>query len=437
MEKTSKNIDGRLDHRHRDHRSRLDHRHREHQTPPGKLWSRAFVALLAVNFLTFFGFHTMTPTLPLYAREMGAPDALLGWVLASTTITAIVFRPLVGAALDRLGRRWLFLSGILFMGLTTLPIAFFPAFAPLLALRTFMGLAWAIASTSSSTIAADIIPRKRLGEGIGFYGISASFAMTLAPALSLYLFHLQGIRPALLIGFGAFVASLLIALPLKYRSGKEVCGDGRAPNDAPPPPPALAPAAPRGVATFIERKALLPALMAFFLMGSFGAIQAFAAILAELRFIEGSPLFFFVFAGLMLLTRPLFGTLADRRGYRLPLLIGLSFACAGIVTLSFATNLPVLLVAATLVGVGFGATQPTIQTMAVADVSLARRGTATATYFVGFDGGIGVGAIAGGLLAQNLGYGTMFQLMALLPLTTLLIFLLATNRPPKKDHPHF
>jgi MFS family permease len=412
-----------------------------------------------VNFLIFFGFHMMTPTLPLYARELGAPDALLGWVIASTTMIAIIFRPLVGAALDRFGRKWLFVSGIFLMGLTTLAIGFFPAFAALLVLRSLMGIVWALASTSSSTVAADIIPRKRFGEGIGFYGLSASFAMALAPALSLYLFHAQGIRPALYLGFGAFTASLLIALTLNYRRGrgKERRGDGRAlgasasiptstPIAAPPPlepspsasqlpldtDPSLAsptrPATPRGLAVFIERKALLPAVMAFFLMGSFGAIQAFAAILAESRLIEGSPLFFFAFAGLMLLVRPVFGRLTDRQGYRLPMLIGLGFLVVGIITLSLAASLAGLLAAGMLAGIGFGATNPAIQTMAVADVPFARRGTATATYFIGFDGGIGAGAIASGLLAQQFGYGAMFQILAILPLVTLLIFLLAGKR---------
>jgi MFS family permease len=379
-----------------------------------RLWSRAFVALFAVNFLIFFGFHMMTPTLPLYARELGAPDALLGWVIASTTLIAIIFRPLVGVALDRFGRKWLFVSGIFLMGLTTLAIGFFPAFAALLALRSLMGIVWALASTSSSTVAADIIPRKRFGEGIGFYGLSASFAMALAPALSLYLFHAQGIRPALYLGFGAFMASLLLALTLNYRRGQEKERRG--------------PVAPRGLAVFIERKALLPAVMSFFLMGSFGAIQTFAAILAESRLIERSPLFFFVFAGLMLLVRPVFGRLTDRQGYRLPMLIGLGFLVVGIVTLSLASDLVGLLAAGMMTGIGFGATNPAIQTMAVADVPFARRGTATATYFIGFDGGIGAGAIASGLLAQQFGYGPMFQILAILPLVTLLIYLLAGKR---------
>jgi MFS family permease len=364
-------------------------------------------------------------------------------------------------ALDRFGRRGLFLSGIFFMGLTTLAITFFPAFAPLLVLRILMGAVWAVANTSSSTVAADIIPHRRFGEGIGFYGLSASFAMALSPALSLYLFHAQGIKPALFMGFVAFMASLLIAIPIKHRSANREYGDvrpshGTASSPSPQPsssaasssPTALSPSARpapatqppspatpispasshRGIAVFIEPKALLPALMAFFLMGSFGAIQAFAAILAESRLIEGAPFFFFAFAGLMLVTRPLFGRLIDRRGYRLPLVIGLIFAFAGLVVLSFASTLVILLAAGALVGIGFGAANPTTQAMAVADVPFARRGTATATYFVGFDAGIGVGAVAAGLLSNGLGYGPMFQVMALLPLATLLIFLLAGRR---------
>jgi MFS family permease len=390
-----------------------------------RLWSGTFVALLAVNFLTFFGFHMMTPTLPLYARTLGTPDSLLGWVIASTTITAIVFRPLVGVALDHFGRKWLFLSGILLMGLTTLAIVFFPTFAALLVLRTLMGIVWAVANTSSSTVAADIIPRRRFGEGIGFYGLSASFAMALSPALALYVFYAQGIKPALLIGFGAFMASLLIATTLRYHPGRSRGEDGQTTGVPSPPPTAVPAVTHRGIAAFLETRALLPALLAFFLLASFGAVQAFAAILAESRQIEGAPLFFLAFAGLMLIARPLFGRLTDRRGYRLPLLIGIAFAFVGLIALSLAGSLSSLLAAGMLLGIGFGAANPATQTMAVADVPFTRRGTATATYFVGFDAGIGVGAVVSGLLSNSLGYGPMFQIMALLPLATLLIFLLA------------
>jgi MFS family permease len=171
-------------------------------------------------------------------------------------------------------------------------------------------------------------------------------------------------------------------------------------------------------------------------MASFGAVQSFAAILAEARSIDGSPLFFFAFAGLMLLTRPVFGRITDRRGYRLPMLLGISFVTAGLIVLSFAQSLTLLLTSAVMIGIGFGAANPATQTMAVADVSPTRRGIATATYFVGFDGGIGVGSVIGGLLAQGLGYGQMFQIVAVLPVVALLVFLLTEKSfTPKSSKP--
>jgi len=52
--------------------------------------------------------------------------------------------------------------------------------------------------------------------------------------------------------------------------------------------------------------------------------------------------------------------------------------------------------------------------MSVSKVNHSRRGAANATFFLGFDLGIGVGAILWGIIAENFGYQLIY-LLAIIP----------------------
>lgn len=57
---------------------------------------------------------------------------------------------------------------------------------------------------------------------------------------------------------------------------------------------------------------------------------------------------------------------------------------------------------------GIGAAQSSLQTMAIVNAPNNRTGAGNATFFTGFDGGIGIGAVLAGLLSSAMGYGRMF-----------------------------
>jgi len=123
----------------------------------------------------------------------------------------------------------------------------------------------------------------------------------------------------------------------------------------------------------------------------------------------------------MLITRPFLGKFVDKVGLMKPGTFGLATMCCSMSLMFFAPNLPVLLLAAALQGVGYSFCYATYQTMAVADIETERRGSATATFYVGFDGGMGFGAFVAGGIAATLGVGTIFIIYAALPIIGILI----------------
>ncbi len=84
--------------------------------------------------------------------------------------------------------------------------------------------------------------------------------------------------------------------------------------------------------------------------------------------------------------------------------------------------------AGVVAGVGFGTGMGTLQTMAVAAAAPNRRAVATSTYYFGFDGGIGTGAVFAGAIAGAVGYRGMYLAMVVFPAMAAAVFLLAGRK---------
>jgi predicted MFS family arabinose efflux permease len=87
-------------------------------------------------------------------------------------------------------------------------------------------------------------------------------------------------------------------------------------------------------------------------------------------------------------------------------------------------------VSAALWGLGFGCAQPASMALLVDRVRGDERGLALSTYFMGFDIGIGLGAVGLGVVSQVFGWEVMWPLSAAFVLLGLLGL---RGKPPPKD----
>ena len=71
-------------------------------------------------------------------------------------------------------------------------------------LRTAHGVFHAVSSNASATWVTDIIPARRMGEGLGIYGLSMAVSTAVAPALGLAVMNEWGFKP--LFGLASAVA---------------------------------------------------------------------------------------------------------------------------------------------------------------------------------------------------------------------------------------
>lgn len=146
------------------------------------LWTRPFILIILVNFMMFSSMYVLLPTLPVYAQRIGGNETVAGLIVGLFTISAVVMRPISGNLLDRKGRKVLLNAGILIFLFSALAYNLASVILVLLALRVVHGAGWGVMTTAAGTIASDIIPAPRRGEGMGYYGVSSTVAMSLGPA---------------------------------------------------------------------------------------------------------------------------------------------------------------------------------------------------------------------------------------------------------------
>ncbi len=363
------------------------------------LWSRDFILITVISMFTFLGFQMLFPTLPIYAKILGGNDTHAGLVIGFFTFSAVLVRPLAGYALDAYGRKALFFLGLFIFLIAVVAYMWTPTILALLLVRFIHGFGWGLTSTASSTVAADIIPKSRMGEGMGYYGLSATLSMALAPALGLYLISHYSFKLMFILSTLMVLIAIILAFRINY----------------------LPVSLPKQKFNIIEKEALRPSIVIFFITMTYGAVVTFLALYSIELGISNIGIFFTVYAVTLALTRPVAGRLSDRSSFNIVVIPGIILIMIAMLLLSNATNLLWFIIAAIVYGAGFGAVQPSLQALAILSTSPDKRGGANATFFTGFDLGIGLSSIMWGIIAQAIGYSALY-LCAIFPAVLGLLF---------------
>lgn len=381
---------------------------------PVKLWTKQFVLIVLLNLFLFFGFQMMMPTFPLFVESLGANESLIGLISGAFTLTTLIARPFSGVALDRIGRKQVLFTGLGIFLIATFAYSYLPALLIVFAFRMFHGLGWGFAGTATNTIAAEELPKPRFAEGMGYFSLSTSLAMAVAPAAGLFIMQASDFRTVTFLAGGLIIVGMLLSFLLK--TPKKVCAINDESNVK---AEKLSP---------YERKAIRPAAIMFFATLTYGTIISFISIYAQELGVKNIGLYFTVYAVTLLFSRPLAGRLIDKKGYDYALIPGLLFLMIGVFFISIAHSLTVFLIAGFCYGIGFGSTHPSLQAMATRTVAKNRLGAANATFFTGFDLGIGVGAMFFGKIASIVGYSHMYLISMFCALIGLIVYIVFVRK---------
>ncbi|MDY0324084.1 MAG: MFS transporter [Candidatus Carbobacillus sp.] len=377
------------------------------------LWSKAFIVITIANFFHFLGFQLLLSTIPIYAQDLGAKETDIGLVVSMLTLFALLIRPLTGGILDIFGKKRLLIIG-LFLNLVAIIVYPWARHLPsLFVVRALHGVGFGISTTAFGTIAADIVPAARRGEGLGIFGLSTTLSMAIGPYIGLRLYDYWG--TTLLFNTAALmtIVSLLMIIPLSLTSSPHVPTVKKKFKEA------------LSLAEMFEKKAAFPSLLVMLLSLSYGSIIAFLTPYGKSVGIANIGVFFIFNALFVFISRPWAGKIYDTKGLRWVLLPGAISGIIGLYLLAHAHTTWAVALAASFYGLAFGSIQPSMQAWANDRAPRDKRGAANAMFFSAFDLGIGGGAITLGWMAAWLGYARMYESATFLFMLMIVLFVIA------------
>lgn len=370
-----------------------------------RLWTGNYILAWLSSLFFFFAFDSMIPVLPLYMEIQEGIGGAAGLPMAALTLGALLIRPLAGCALDIYGRKPLLWGGLMLFLLPAILYIWMPPAYTLIGLRFIQGIGFGISHTALFTVASDIIPSKRLGEGIGYFAAAMSLATSISPAasswvLSNYSYPIIFSLAALMVVISIVMASFIKQPPFRKKDQR----------------PKL---------VFISRTGIKPAMVTFMVALNFSATLSFLPVYAMLQGIAVTGIYFTAMALTSLLLRPVAGMLVDRKqekGYDLAIIVGTIATISAILILARTSSPLHLIVGGIFYGFGFAFFQTAMLALSVRNLPAEKTGAANATYWTAFDLGIFIGSISWGLLAAAVGYGMMINLTIIPVILALFIY---------------
>ena len=381
--------------------------------------------LVAAAFAVAIGYGLVAPVLPQFARGFDVSVTAASVVVSAFAFFRLVFAPAGGFLVDRMGERWVYMTGLLIVAVSTLATGLAQSYWQLLVFRGLGGLGSTMFTISAMALLTRLAPPGARGRIMGFYATAFLIGNIAGPVLGGLLAEF-GMRVPFFVYSGALlVATAVVAVFL--RGGRR-----RSADDPTAEQEALT------VREALRDSGYRAALASSFVNGwaSFGVRVAIVPLFAAANFdagpgIAGTALASFAVGTASVIT--LAGWLSDRYGRRPMVIAGLLISGGSTVVLGWCDTVPLLVAASVVAGVGAGILNPA-QQAAVADVIGADRagGKVLATFQMASDTGAILGPVVVGLVVDLSGYEAGFAVSGGLLLAAVIPWLMAreTHRHP-------
>lgn len=379
------------------------------RSPGPSLFTRDFVLLVFGQLFQSLGYASL-PLLPLYLAHLGASRVEIGGVMAAGAIGGLTLRPLVGWALDAIGRRPVLIAGTVLLAIGTgLVAAVDDVGVAMHAVRVVFGIGVGALFTGYFAFAADIIPESRRTEGIALFGIAGLLPLTVNPVVTLL-----GVEGGELRGFFAITGVVILASIVFVVMVGEPARER---------PPRGAPTGLRVVLRGLLVPGMWPVWMATTVFSGMVAVFfAFATVAGADRGIELATLVWLTYAGGAISVRLLGARLPDRVGVHNMVVPSLGLYVSALVVVADGDTTNAFLLAGLLAGLGHGYGFPVITSLVITRSPASARGAALSGFTGLWDVSILTLSPLAGLLADAYGDCVMFTLTAIVVVAALAVW---------------
>jgi MFS family permease len=359
----------------------------DHREPePGMAAALVTVALL------FLGVFLAIPVAPIVAEAAGsAGDAgLVTGVFSAATVAMQLFMPrLLRSPHASRALVW----SLVVMAAPNIVFVLAPDNVPgLLAASALRGIGFGVGSVLSSLVITGRASPARMGTVLGWYGIAATVPGVLGPSGGLFLEASFGFRWPFIL---AMVVCLAGVVPARLAARGPLPAGRR-----------------RDVPGLLRTRAmLLPTLVSLLGAIMYGGVLSFVPVALTGMGWESASVFFLVSGLVRAATRYGTGRLADVHDPAGLLVWGPAMAAGGAILLATEATAPGLVLSAILFGAGIGVIQNLVYLVMLARVDRGRYGAVATIWNLSIDGGVAVGALMLGLVAEVASVGVVFWLL--------------------------
>lgn len=385
------------------------------------IFTKSFNLNFVINFFVYLCMYLLIVVIAGYSKtEFHASDSLAGLVVGLFIVGSLIGRFITGKYVNSFGPKKILIFGLICLIITQL-LYFIPGSVWfLMIVRLLNGIATAIATTATGTIAAYVTPPTRKSEGISLFSLSLVLGTAIGPLFGMLLMNSFSIQILFMIcvilGVLSGLLSLFIKIDFKTVASKNDTSNRKA----------------FSLGNFIAKEAIPVAIVMMLIGVTYAAIltylQAFAV---ERNLVTAASYFFIFYAVASLVTRPIAGRLMDDKNENVVVYPAFIFLIISFAMLMFSFDGWVLLIAGIALGIGYGNLSSSMQAIAIKVSPSTKYGLATSTYFIGLDIGIGFGPSFLGLFTHMITYSQLYGIMALLGIITLFIYFVVHGRNVK------
>lgn len=382
------------------------------------LCNRNFTVVTLINFFIMTTYYMIFITSTFYAQKtfsLNLSDA--GLTAGLMVIGCLVGRFLTGNLLSFFHCKKLLFAGLIFYILCISASFYIHSVFELYVQRFFSGMGMGIIATITGTLIAYIVPQKYHGLGISLFSMSTALSLALGPFFGIlllnYVEYLSIIKIDVIIAISCLLFFFLLKqIPYSVKHHRPFFE----------------------LYSYIDPRVVRFSLVALLMCLSYGCNQAFITSYASERdLIHAASLFYLFYAFSAIATRPITGSLYDKRGENYIFVFIFLFTIISLCTLAFAKNSFTLLLAGILFGIGFGNFHSLGQVVALTLVTKSRYPQATTTFFVLFDLGIGIAPYLFGLIIPHIGFTGMYLTLVGTVLCSALLYYFVHGKKVRKN----
>lgn len=175
------------------------------------------MATTGVEAAQYLVFGAVEAFLALFAASLGIPAWQIGVILGVQLMSIVFIKPLMGMFSDKLGRAQIIIPGLMVGAASVALLPYLPYFLGLCALSLVFGIGFAMVTSSTSALVADLTKNGAYGSSMGVLRTVMDVGQTIGPVLTGWVVGAYGytsafIMLAAILLFAALLFSYMIRL---------------------------------------------------------------------------------------------------------------------------------------------------------------------------------------------------------------------------------